>query len=68
MDEEGEEDGEAEGWVGVVGGVGDEAFWDFVERDGGGGLEADGEEDVGGNVVVVLRRVRGVGMCVGGGG
>lgn len=62
MDEEGEEDGEAEGGVGVVGGVGDEAFWDFVEGDGGGGLQADGEEDVGWDVVMVLG---GVGVCVG---
>lgn len=54
MDEEGEEDGEAEGGVGVVGCVGDEAFGDFVEGDGRAGLEADGEEDVGGDVVVVL--------------
>ena len=38
MDKQREEDGEAEGGVRVVGGVGDEALGDFVERDGGGGL------------------------------
>lgn len=54
VDEEGEEDGHAEGWVRVVRGVGDEAFGEFVERDGDGGLEADGEEGVGGDVVVVF--------------
>ena len=53
MDEEGEEDGEAEARVGVVGGVGDEAFGEFVEGYGDGGLEADGEEGVLGDVVVV---------------
>ena len=54
MDEEGEEDGEAEARVGVVGGVGDEAFGEFVEGYGDGGLEADGEEGVLGDVVVVV--------------
>lgn len=53
MDEESEEDGDAEAGVGVVGSVGDEAFWDFVEGDGDACLEADGEEGVGGDVVVV---------------
>ena len=66
MDEEGEEDGEAEARVGVVGGVGDEAFGEFVEGYGDGGLEADGEEGVLGDVVVV--QVRGCGCGVGGGG
>ena len=37
----------------MVGGVGDEAFWEFVQGDGDGGLEGEGEEDVGGHVVVV---------------
>ena len=60
VDEEGEEDGEAEGGVGVVGCVGDEALWDLVQGDGGGGLEADGQEGVGGDVVVVLGWVGGV--------
>lgn len=54
MDKKREEDAEAEGGVGVVRGVGDEAFWDFVQGDGGAGLETDGEEDVGWDVVVVL--------------
>lgn len=54
MDEEGEKDGEAQGGVSVVGCVGDEAFGDFVEGDGDAGLEANGEEGVGGDVVVVL--------------
>ena len=66
MDEEGEEDGEAEAWVRVVGGVGDEAFGEFVEGYGDGGLEADGEEGVLGDVVVV--QVGGCGCGVGGGG
>jgi hypothetical protein len=64
VDEESEEDGEAEGGIGVVSCVGDEAFGNFVEGNGGGGLEADGEEDVGWDVVVVLRAV---GVRVGGG-
>lgn len=37
----------------MVGGVGYEAFGEFVEGYGDGGLEADGEEGVGGDVVVV---------------
>lgn len=37
----------------MVGGVGDEAFWEFVQGDGDGGLEGEGEEDVGWDVVVV---------------
>lgn len=41
----------------MVGGVGDEALGDFVQRDSGGGLQADGEKDVVGDVVVVLGRV-----------
>lgn len=53
MDEEGEEDGEAEGGVGVVGCVGYKAFGDFVEGDGAGGLEAYAHEYVFGDVVVV---------------
>lgn len=52
--EEGHEDAKAEGWVRVVGRVGDEAFGKLVQRDGDDGLEADGEEAVGGHVVVVL--------------
>ena len=79
VDEEGEEDGEAEFGVGVVGGVGDEALGEFVQGDGDGGLEAEGEEGVGGDVVVVawfagLCGVRGccggvgVGFVEGGGG
>lgn len=69
MDEEGEEDGEAEARVGVIGGVSDEAFGDFVEGDGGASLEADREEDVRWDVVVVfgVSTVRGVGVGVGGG-
>jgi len=54
VDEEGEEDGEAEGGVGVVGGVGDEAFGNFVQGDCCACLEAEGEEGVGWDVVVVL--------------
>lgn len=53
MDEKRHEDAEAEFGVGVVGGVGDEAFGEFVQGDGDGGLEPDGEEGVGGDVVVV---------------
>ena len=64
MDEEGEEDGDAEGGVGVVGRVGDEAFGEFMQGDSDAGLEADGEEGVGGDVVVVVVRV----VVVGGGG
>lgn len=54
VDEEGEEDGEAQRGVGVVGCVGYEAFGDFVQGDCGAGLEADREENVGWHVVVVL--------------
>lgn len=53
MDEESEEDGDTEAGVSVVGSVCDEAFWNFVEGDGDASLEADGEEGVGGDVVVV---------------
>ena len=63
MDEEGEEDGEAEAWVRVVGGVGDEAFGEFVQGYGDGGLEADGEEGILGDVVVM--QVGGCGCGVG---
>lgn len=64
MDEEGEEDGEAEGGVCVVGCVGYEAFGDFVEGDCAAGLQAYGKEDVGWDVVVVLVDcVIGVGGC-----
>jgi len=66
VDKEGEEDGDAEFGVGVVGGVGDEPFGEFVQGYGDGGLEADGEEGVLGDVVVVvllvLRGVGGVGV------
>ena len=64
VDEEGEEDGEAECGVGVIGGVGDEAFGNFVEGDSAAGLEADGEEDVGRDVVVMLLLVGGVRVIV----
>ena len=53
MDEERHEDAEAEFGVCVVGGVGDEAFGEFVQGDGDGGLETDGKEGVGGDVMVV---------------
>ena len=54
VDEEGHEDGEAEVRVCVVGGKGDETFGKFVEGDGDGGLETDGEEGVSGDMVVML--------------
>jgi len=54
VDEEGEEDGEAEGGVGVVGGVGDEAFGDLVQGDCRACLKAKREECVRWDVVVVL--------------
>lgn len=54
MDEEGHEDGEAEFWVCMVSGVSDETFGEFVEGNGGGGLEADGEEGIGRDVMMVL--------------
>lgn len=41
MDEQGEEDGETEFGVCVVGGVGYEAFGEFVERYCEGGLQSD---------------------------
>lgn len=37
----------------MVGGVGDETFGEFVQGYREGGLEADGEEGVGGDMVVV---------------
>lgn len=39
----------------MVRGVGDEAFWEFVQSDGEGCLQADGEEGVLGYMVVVSR-------------
>jgi len=57
VDEEGEEDGEAEGGVGVIGGVGDEAFGNLVEGDGCACLEAERKEGVCWDVVVVLLRL-----------
>jgi len=53
VDEERHEDAEAEFRVGVVGGVGDEAFGEFVQGDGDGGLETDGKEGIGWDVMVV---------------
>lgn len=47
-------DVEFEGWVYVVGCVGYEIFWEFVDCNGDDGLEVNGEEGVGGDVVVVL--------------
>lgn len=55
MDEECHEDAEAEGRVGVVGGVGDEAFGEFVEGNGDGSLKANREKGIGRYVVMVLR-------------
>jgi len=60
--EEGEEDGEAEGRVCVVGSVSDEAFGDFMQRNGCAGLEAEGKENICWDVVVVLRGFVGVMM------
>ena len=54
MDEEGEEDGEAEGWVGVIGCVRDEALGYLMQGDCARGLEAEGEKDIGGDVMVVV--------------
>lgn len=54
MYEKSHEDSEAEFGVGMVGGEGDEAFRQLVQCDGNGGLEADGKESVGVNVVMVL--------------
>ena len=65
MDEEGKEDGDAEAGVGMVGGVGYEALWEFVKGDGYGGLEADGKEGVGGDVVMVAGLGGGGGVGVG---
>jgi len=54
VDEEGEEDGEAEGWVGVIGCVRDEALGYLMQGDCARGLEAEGEKDIGGDVMVVV--------------
>jgi len=51
----------------VVCGIGYEAFWNFVEGYCGGGLEAEGEEGVCWDMVVVLGGV-GVGVGCGGAG
>ena len=64
MDEEGQENGEAEAGVGVVSRIGDETFGDFMEGDGDASLQADGEESISGDVVVVLLCVR-MRRCVG---
>ena len=63
VDEESEEDGEAEFWVCVVGGEGDEAFWELVKSYGDGCLETDGEKGVCWDVMVV-----GLGGIMGGTG
>lgn len=75
VDEEGEEDGEAEGGVGVVCGVCYKAFGNLVQGDCARGLQADGEEDVCWDVVVVawfvvvrVAWVVNVGGCGRGGG
>lgn len=60
VDEEGKENGYAQLGVCVVCGVCDEAFGELVEGYGDGGLEADGEEGVLRDVVMV---VWGVGGC-----
>ena len=62
MDEKSEEDGEPESWVGVVGCISYETLRDFVEGDGGRGLQTDSKEGIGWNVMVVLCGVRGVRM------
>ena len=54
VDEEGHEDGEAEVGVCMVGGEGDEAFGEFVQGDGDGGLETNAEEGVCGDMMMVL--------------
>lgn len=54
MDKEREEDGEAERGIGVVCGVRNEPLGDFVESYGSAGLQANGEEDIVRNVVMVL--------------
>jgi len=53
---QGHENGEAEGRVGVVGGVCDEALRELVQRDGDAGLQPEGHESVCGDVVVVVVR------------
>lgn len=54
VDEEGEEDGEAKSGIRVVSSVGDEPFRYFVKGNGGAGLETDGEEDIGRDMMMVL--------------
>ena len=58
MDEEREEDGKAQPWIGVVSGEGDEAFGEFVQGYCHAGLQANGEKGIGGDVVVVLSTIR----------
>ena len=55
MDCECDEDCETELGVGVVGGVGDEAFREFVDGNGDGCLEAEGQEGVLWDMVVMGR-------------
>lgn len=54
MDEQGHEDVEAQGRVGMVRCVRDEAFGEFMQRYGDGCLQSDREEGVGRDVVVML--------------
>jgi hypothetical protein len=54
MNEKGEEDGESQSWVRVVGRIRNEALWDFVKGDGYAGLHANGKERIGGHVMMVL--------------
>lgn len=53
MDEQRQKDRKAKLGVRVVGGIGDEAFGQFVQGDGDGGLQADGEEGIGRDVVMM---------------
>lgn len=54
MNKKSHKDVESEGRVHVVGCVGYETLWELVDCNGDDGLEANGEEGVGGDVVVVL--------------
>lgn len=64
MNEESEKYGEAQAWVCMVGGVGDEALRDLMQCNGSAGLESNGKERVSGDVVMVLSAVTvGGGYC-----
>lgn len=63
VNEEGEKYGEAQAWVRVIGGVGDEALRDLMQCNSSAGLESNGKKCVSGDVVMMLSAVAVGGRC-----